>query len=394
MMAAAALVLAVVAGLALLPRDEAGQENPPSSKGPELRQLKPALQPVLQRSTLRHLLQAEARYSSQQGDVATQQRVNSVEEETLIQSGEPRAELHGTPFRSGPHWNPGGWGWTLSRPPEEHGADGLPVNALRCTTDGGVLRCGECQTDSDCPAGKGCAANWQTHRLECMESECEQDLDCFPGLVCRPVTTGAAGPVIRRCLAAGERSLGEQCDLLFTSRAGACQEGLVCHRGVCSTPCSSEGAANCPEGYSCEEGLSGAACFEDCRVRGCASGQQCKRINETEYQCLEGVYGQCPETPCGEGERCNARVSQGQGVFWCAQLCNPLQADSCPKGQICGVGSPTVSTCFRRCDPRVMPDTCGEGWQCTSVTEDMTQFGCRPVAEPVSASSISSSASP
>lgn len=271
----------------------------------------------------------------------------------------------------------------VSLPPAhgELGADGLPVSGVRCTVDGGSLRCGGCQTDSDCPAGKGCVTNRETHRLECMESECAQDLDCLPGLVCRPATPGIAGPVIHRCEPAGVRREGEPCDTLFVSRTGACEEGLVCHRGVCSTACQPGDATSCPEGFACEEGLNGAACFPDCRVQGCVEGQTCKRLNDTEYQCLASVHGQCPETPCAEGERCNMRLSRGHGVFWCAQLCNPLQADSCPTGQVCGVGGATVSTCYRQCDP-MAPDSCGEGWQCTSVTEDMMRFGCRPVPQP------------
>jgi hypothetical protein len=75
------------------------------------------------------------------------------------------------------------------------------------------------------------------------------------------------------------------------------------------------------------------------------------------------------------------RLSQGRGVFWCAALCNPLRADSCPAGQVCGMGSATHSTCYTRCDP-MEPDACGEGLRCTTVTEDMTQWGCSPISSP------------
>jgi hypothetical protein len=279
-------------------------------------------------------------------------------------------------------------GIAVWRPHEARGPVGGFVTAVQCTSDGGSMRCGECQTDSDCPVGKGCVPDGQTQRMECVASECQEDLDCLTGEVCRPVTLGNAGPMIRRCAEAGERRLGEACTLLFSSKAESCEEGLVCHRGVCSTPCSLENASSCPEGFSCEEGTDGPACFGDCRVQGCAQGQQCKRLNETKYQCLESVQGECPEKACGEGQRCNARVAQGQGVFWCAQLCNPLQPDSCPAGEVCGMGAPTVSTCFRKCDPGAVPDTCGEGWQCVSVSEDFRQFGCRPVPQTSSVSSM------
>lgn len=262
-----------------------------------------------------------------------------------------------------------------ARPP----GHGLPASGMLCALKDGSLNCGACRSDSDCPAGTGCVANRETRRFECLASECEEDPHCFPGQVCRPVTTGASGPVIRRCVPAGTRQEGEPCDGLFISEEGACREGLSCHRGVCSRPCQLDDAASCPEGHACEEGLNGPACFPDCRSRGCAEGQRCKQLNESDYQCLSHTTGTCPETPCGEGERCNMRLSQDTGVFWCAVLCNPLREDSCPDGQVCGVGGPTISTCYRRCEPSA-PDSCGDGWQCTTVTEDMTQWGCRPSA--------------
>jgi len=87
--------------------------------------------------------------------------------------------------------------------------------------------------------------------------------------------------------------------------------------------------------------------------------------------------GDCRDTPCPEGERCNMRMSRGRAVFWCARLCNPLLPDSCSGGEVCGVGNPTISTCFRKCDP-MAPESCGPGWTCSTVSEDMTVFGCTP----------------
>jgi hypothetical protein len=269
----------------------------------------------------------------------------------------------------------------VSLPPtnQEIAADGLPASGMRCSSDGGVVRCGDCWIDSDCPAGRGCVANRETRRFECLESECEEDVHCFPGFVCRRAAGGGTGPIIRRCIPVGERREGEPCDTLFVSTAGACQEGLICHRGVCSIPCRLGDAASCPQDYVCEEGSNGVACFPDCRVRGCPGGQRYKRLNGEDFECLEQVQGECPEKPCAEGERCNMRVSRGRGVFWCARLCNPLLPDSCPADQICGVGGGSASTCFRRCDPMDL-DSCGEAAQCATVSEDMTQWGCTPTA--------------
>jgi hypothetical protein len=256
-------------------------------------------------------------------------------------------------------------------------ADGLPSSGLRCTFDGTHFRCGSCQTDSDCPAGKGCVANRETRRFECMEEECETDIHCFPGYACRPVTAGNTGPVVRRCAPTGPRREGETCDTLYVSREGACDEGLVCHRGMCSPPCRPGDAASCPEGSTCQEGLNGAACTPDCRVRGCAEGQQCKRLDDTDYQCLASVSGECPEKSCAAGERCNMRVSRGRGVFWCAQPCDPVRVDSCPQGEVCGMAGGSLSTCYRQCDPREL-DACGADAECVTVSEDMTLWGCRP----------------
>jgi hypothetical protein len=279
------------------------------------------------------------------------------------------------------HQPPGGEARLGSPHAELSPADGIVASGMRCTFESGAMTCGACRSDSDCPAGMGCVANRETRRFECLAPECEVDVHCFPGLVCRPVTTGAGGPVIRRCVPSGVRREGEFCEGLFISQAGACEEGLVCHRSICSRPCRLDDALGCPAGQACEDGFEGPACFPDCRSSGCPAGQQCKQLNELDYQCLSEVKGECPERACGAGERCNMRLSRGRGVFWCAALCNPLRADSCPEGQLCGIGSPEISTCYRRCDPRV-PEACGEGWQCTTVTEDMSQWGCSPVTTP------------
>lgn len=258
----------------------------------------------------------------------------------------------------------------------ETAADGLPASGLHCARDGSGFRCGACQTDSDCPAGKGCVANRETRRFECLDSECEEDAHCFPGLVCRRVSRWSSAP-IRRCVPVGLRREGETCDTQFVSVAGACQEGLLCHRGRCSFPCRLGEPESCPRGHLCEESDDGAACFPDCRALGCPGGQRCKSLGGQEYQCLDEVQGQCPETPCAEGERCNMRVARGRGVFWCARLCDPLRADSCAAQEICGIGGGAESTCYRRCDP-MEPDSCEEGSTCTTSSEDMSRWGCIP----------------
>ena len=80
----------------------------------------------------------------------------------------------------------------------------------------------------DCSAGQGCVANRETRRFECMASDCEEDVHCQAGSVCRPVTTGATGSVIHRCVPEGVRGEGETCEVLAASASSACHEGLRC----------------------------------------------------------------------------------------------------------------------------------------------------------------------
>jgi hypothetical protein len=264
---------------------------------------------------------------------------------------------------------------SIPLPATEIALDGSPASAMRCTFDGGVMTCGSCRTDSDCPAGQGCVANRETRRLECMASDCEEDTHCFPGFACRAANGGDSGPVIRRCTPEGVRREGETCDSRYISRNGACREGLRCVSEICTVSCRLDDPASCPTGYHCKEGADGPGCLPDCRQLGCPRGQQCKRINESKHQCLESVVGTCPETPCAEGELCVKRLSRGRGVFWCARSCNPIFPDSCPAGYVCGQASRTTSACFPRCDPHDL-DTCDKGWLCGTVSEDMTLWGC------------------
>lgn len=267
---------------------------------------------------------------------------------------------------------------TLAHREAGSGGTALPPGAMDCTIEEGVPRCGECRTDSDCAAGQGCVANRQTRRFECLASECEEDAHCFPGTLCRAVSDGASGTRVRRCVPEGLRAEGERCRTVPVGPEDTCQEGLVCVQQLCGRPCQLEASGSCPSGQRCVEGADGAACYPDCRTTGCTAGETCTRVRGETFQCLESVTGTCNETPCAEGERCNLRMAEGRAAFWCAPRCNPLLPDSCAEGQVCGRGGPTDSTCFQRCEP-VAPDSCGPGWRCTSVSEDMTLWGCVPV---------------
>ncbi|MFL5355539.1 hypothetical protein [Archangium sp.] len=223
--------------------------------------------------------------------------------------------------------------------------------------------------------------DWKTRRFECMASECDEDVHCFPGFICRTVSTGITDTVIRRCVPEGVQQEGEACTAVTSSRRATCREGLRCVDQTCTAPCQLDDPMSCPSGYTCTEGHDGPGCLADCQKLGCPQGQQCKRLNDSSYKCLRQVSGTCPQTPCAEGERCNMNLFGDRATSWCARVCNPLRPDSCPSGQVCGKASGTASTCYRQCDPRDL-DFCGPGWMCATVTEDFSQWGCSPSAVP------------
>lgn len=260
---------------------------------------------------------------------------------------------------------------------QEFMPDGLPASAVRCTRDGGVYTCGSCRTDGDCPPGRACLPNRQTRRFECLDTECEEDVHCFPGFVCRTLgSAGANKPPIRRCVPEGQRQQGEPCDPSPLSPQGTCREGLRCVLGVCGVPCRPDDPASCPTEQLCEEGFDGPACVADCRGRGCPGEQRCKQLEGSQYQCLRVDHGSCPETPCPEGFHCNRLVRRGRAVFWCGRTCDPSVTGSCPAGEVCGTLRGR-STCYRQCDSS-NPGSCGEGWTCASGAKDLSFFGCMP----------------
>lgn len=253
-----------------------------------------------------------------------------------------------------------------------------PANMMNCPLTGEPFQCGECATDGDCPAGRGCVINYEKGVFECVESECEEDSHCFPGTVCRVAAGAPPGPLIRRCLPAGSRTEGQGCSRLPANVEEACQEGLLCVNHLCGRPCVPGVEGACPEGHVCEEGSSGAACLPDCRKLGCPAGKQCARLNEGVFQCLELVVDECGEQrPCADGANCIVRGRAGRAGRFCAAPCESWRPGSCGSGEVCGVGGPTLSACYRACDPRNL-DSCPAGWLCTTVSEDLQSWGCLP----------------
>jgi len=252
-----------------------------------------------------------------------------------------------------------------------------PANLMNCPL-AEAFRCGECTTDSDCPAGRGCVINYSKGVFECAESECEEDHHCFPGSVCRVAAGGAPGPVIRRCLLAGERAAGEPCSRLPATPDEACGEGLLCVNDLCGRPCVPGSREDCPVGYVCEDSPLGAACLPDCRQPGCSEGRACTQLNGGVFQCLALVVDECgDEKPCAQGANCITRGRKGRAGRFCSSPCAAWKPSSCPEGFVCGVGGPTLSTCYRKCDPQDL-NTCPTGWLCMTVTEDLQTWGCLP----------------
>ncbi|MET0403509.1 MAG: hypothetical protein ABW123_13945 [Cystobacter sp.] len=267
----------------------------------------------------------------------------------------------------------------LPRAAQDIAPDGLPAAATNCQWEAGALVCGSCRSSGDCPQDQGCLINRETRQLECMASDCVDDSHCDPGTTCRELKTGTSNADIRRCTPVGERGEGDSCDPDFISRSGACREGLRCLNQVCTRPCEPGGPESCPAGHTCTSDVDGAGCVPDCEQLGCAAGQHCKRLPEGGNRCLAQVTGTCPETACGEGERCLMDGTRGRGSFWCARVCESFRPEGCAAGEVCGWAGGTTSACFRQCDPKRL-DSCGEGWMCATISEDLSLWGCRPSA--------------
>ncbi|WP_228556639.1 hypothetical protein, partial [Myxococcus sp. AB025B] len=272
-----------------------------------------------------------------------------------------------------------GDGVPLGVPRGDEAARTRPATQLDCSSKGGTFQCGECATDGDCPEREGCVINYDTRRFECAPSECEEDAHCFPGSVCRVAAGELPGPVVRRCLRSGTRQAGQSCSRLPTSPDEACSEGLLCINHHCGAPCEPGVEGSCPEGTACEQSSMGAACLPDCRQTGCTEGRTCAALNGGSFLCLELVVDACSdERPCDAGEHCMVRGGRGgRAGRFCSSVCESWKSEGCGEGRVCGIGGPTGSTCYQRCDPDRL-DSCPNQWICSTVTEDLQSWGCVP----------------
>lgn len=241
----------------------------------------------------------------------------------------------------------------------------------------GHFPCMKCLYDEQCQAGQGCLVNRETQQIECLSSNCKTDEDCTPmgaGFECRVASRDER---VRRCVEAGTAKEGKFCAVDPWNERDSCEEGFVCLAKRCSKRCIKGKVDSCPAGQQCVESPNGAACQPlDCRSVPCDAGT-CERVGETNFACVTRHLGpNCFEQPCRHGEQCEALEADGIAAFSCAIPCTPMDADSCPKGDVCGKSrtSPTQSVCYAGCKVDVF--SCGPHSGCFTVSEDHSLRGC------------------
>ncbi|SEN34068.1 hypothetical protein SAMN05444354_13841 [Stigmatella aurantiaca] len=57
-----------------------------------------------------------------------------------------------------------------------------------------------CKLSADCEPPLGCLVDGRIGQIYCADSQCNTDLDCPEGLVCRNSSTTGKGPMVRLCI--------------------------------------------------------------------------------------------------------------------------------------------------------------------------------------------------
>jgi hypothetical protein len=242
-----------------------------------------------------------------------------------------------------------------------------------------------CLEDGECKADESCGFDFARPGMRCLKSDCSADNDCPGEQLCKLAAMGQRP--LRRCASPGPRLEGEACKAFRTEEE--CGAGLFCLANVCERTCE----AGCTEGEACVDfpkrtgsQLPPAMCMPSCvGDADCAArelGDRCIEVEGLNF-CRRkvGSAADCLRTPCGEGEVCHTEVGAREVSFRCVRRCNPLDADSCAQGEMCGaVDHPELSAsgCFTSCSGA--SDDCGEGEACTSTTEEPHKAACYPVA--------------
>ncbi len=233
-------------------------------------------------------------------------------------------------------------------------AEGLGVCAPYCVAGGSSDGPGSCASDEECvEVGEGRGGCVQSCELF-VEEACPGELACVPAL--------AAGEMIGRCVAQGERERGEEC------QSGDCQAGLVCTRSpslfgppnpTCEPLCAAGESGVCSDGECLQAprlptGV--GACYATCAFgeatasAGCGVEQWCApgavaadvgncvpvlgtasagEACVSDAECAAGLLCDCPSSAAG------ACASEATCQAICGLGASPEAAAGCPAGQTC-----------------------------------------------------------
>jgi hypothetical protein len=154
--------------------------------------------------------------------------------------------------------------------------------------------------------------------------------------------------------------------------------------GVCGRECSASDASSCVPGDTCIESIDGYGCFSSCsQEMPCEEGLSCVPLGQSgASQCLKAFGDNCLQFPCEEGRGCSTEYAMGVVAFTCRQCCNPLDPNACGPRGVCGKGQngQCPSMCYQACG--APGQSCPEGQTCSTITEDLNVFGCRPKIRP------------
>ena len=213
-----------------------------------------------------------------------------------------------------------------------------------------------CREAADCKWPFVCVRDDRVNGSRCLASECQTDLQCAPGFVCRAVE--AKGGYVRLCLDVGTVAEGEPCWELSSYKYENCIQGLNCNRGYCGRPCRIGSPAACPAGMACLDSVNGPSCVPACSDTSCSAGQECVRFGVDLSVCAVVIGQNCDRTPCPVGQQCK-RFRMGlrrKIAMWCQLRCS--EDSGCPAGQVCVYGG-----CARTCQS---DHDCGQQEYCSA----------------------------
>jgi hypothetical protein len=198
---------------------------------------------------------------------------------------------------------------------------------------------------------------------------CLAQADCPKELFCQDLdaVTGQ-GICTKLCKDETECLVGSRCN----PRAGK----LICTLPRYCNPCA--GDADCSsDAPLCLKDKNGQGfCTMSCYIGDskCGAGSSCVQFGEStkDFACRPD-YGACKGngehcSPCATAKDCGAGTEcylAKSGEHFCAQLCDPVSAPSCPKGFACAPAGGSKGYCFRQAKDDTGKDalvaTCAKG---------------------------------